>query len=238
MKLLLGSGGFRTEARVSFLAGEMRDHFGDVSKILFVPYALADHDGYVKMLTEAGLNGGYTLDGIHRHPDPKAAVRDAEAIYVGGGNTFRLVTELYRHDLLNVIRERVAGGMPYMGVSAGSNVACPTLKTTNDMPIVMPPSFDTLNLVSFQINPHYYSGNNFVQQGEQMQQHFGETRDDRIREFHEMNAMPVVGLWEGGVLRVSEEAIALRGAPARIFQPGLESIDVAAPADLDEYLGG
>lgn len=235
-RLLLGSGGFRTPERVELLAREMRDHFGGVERILFVPYALADHDGYVRLLTERGLHAGYTLDGIHTHADPVRAVEQAEAIYVGGGNTFRLVSELYRHKLLEPIRRRIFAGLPYMGVSAGANVACPELKTTNDMPIVMPPSFATLGLVPFQINPHYFNGTNFVKRGDDLHEHFGETRDDRLREFHEMNETPVVGLWEGGILRINERSVRLIAAPARIFRKGVAPVDVDPPADLGPYL--
>jgi dipeptidase E len=218
-RLLLGSGGFRTAERVAFLAERMQAHFGAVDRVLFVPYALADHDGYVTMLTERGLHAGYELDGIHRHPDPVAAIEQATAIYVGGGNTFRLVNELHARGLLEPIRAGVAGGIPYMGVSAGSNVACPTLMTTNDMPIVRPPSFDALGLVDFQINPHYFNGTTLVERGGQTQEHFGETRDDRIREFHEMNELPVVGLWEGGVLEVADGAVRLLGRAGAHLSP-------------------
>jgi dipeptidase E len=126
MRVLLGSGGFRTPERVARLAEQMRAFFGPVRRLLFVPYALADHDGYVRTLLERGLNAGYELDGVHRYADPAAAVHEAEAVYVGGGNTFRLLDRLYRFGLLDAIRERVRSGMPYLGVSAGCNVACPT----------------------------------------------------------------------------------------------------------------
>lgn len=236
MQLLLGSGGFRTPERIELLAAQMRELLGAIEKILFVPYALADHDGYVQMMIDKGLNAGYVLEGIHTCRDPIAAVRRAEAVFVGGGNTFRLVDALYRHGLLEPIRERVRAGMPYLGVSAGSNVACPTLMTTNDMPIVMPPSFATLGLVPFQINPHYFHGASFVKRDEVLHEHFGETRDDRLREFHEMNATPVVGLWEGGILRVDDDRVRLIGAPARVFHQGEAPVDVEPPADLDAYL--
>lgn len=236
MRLLLGSGGYRTPERVALLATEMRQFFGAVPRLLFVPYALADHDGYVAKLIERGLHGGYELDGIHRHADPIQAVEKAEAIYVGGGNSFRLLHTLYEKDLLEVIRDRVHGGMPFLGISAGCNMACPTMKTTNDMPIVQPPSFTALGLVPFQINPHYYNGQNFVQHGAEYQQHFGETRDERIKEFHEMNDLPVVGLWEGGKLRVVDRRIDLLGAPARLFRRGQEPVDHAPGADLSFLL--
>src|SRR5262245_9475007 len=123
MRVLLGSGGYRTPGRVALLAEQMRSFFGSVRRLLFVPSALADHDGYVRGLTERGLHAGYELDGLHKHADLVRAVRDAEAVFVGGGNTFRLLCALYRFGLLEVIRERVRGGMPYLGISAGTNVA-------------------------------------------------------------------------------------------------------------------
>ncbi len=238
MRVLLGSGGFRTPERVATLTREMRAHFGDVRRVLFVPYALADHEAYIAMLMERGLDGGYELDGIHRHADPRAAVRAAEAIFVGGGNTFRLVTELYRWGLMEEIRAAVRSGLPYLGVSAGANVACPTLKTTNDMPIVMPPSFETLGLVPFQLNPHYFTGQIHIKVGDSYHEHFGETRDDRIREFHELNDTPVVGLWEAGILAYDGEHVDLRHTRARVFRRGQAPVDVEPPARLDPFLCG
>ncbi len=236
MRLLLGSGGFRTEERIANLAEHMQAHFGDVDRLLFIPYALADHDGYVGMMTQRGIHAGYTLDGIHRHDDPVRAVKEAPAIFVGGGNTFRLVTDLYRYGLVDVIRERVRAGIPFLGISAGTNVACPTLMTTNDMPIVTPPTFDTLGLVTFQINPHYFFGQVHVHDGQKSTPHFGETRDDRIREYHEMNDRPVIGLWEGGILCVSDDDVTLHCAPARIFHKGRDPVDVTPVASLGDLL--
>jgi dipeptidase E len=131
MRVLLGSGGFRTPERLALLSAEMRGFFGPVERLLFIPYALADHDAYVSKLVEKGLHAGYPIDGIHRHADPVRAVRDAPALFVGGGNTFRLLADLYRHGLLEPIRQRVRAGMPYLGISAGCNVACPTLPPRN-----------------------------------------------------------------------------------------------------------
>jgi dipeptidase E len=236
MHVLLGSGGFRTPERVQTLTGHMRRVFGPVERVLFVPYALADHDRYLQVLAERGLDAGYAIEGIHRHADPIAAVREAAAIYVGGGNTFRLLHDLYRFGLLDPIRERVRAGVPYLGVSAGSNVACPTIKTTNDMPIVQPPSFAALGLVPFQINPHYFTGATFVRHDDTYHEHFGETRDDRLREFHEMNDTPVIGLWEAGVLSIEEGSVRLEAASARIFRKGQEPVDVDPGTCLDELL--
>ncbi len=238
MRVLLGSGGFRTPERIAKLQAHLRAHLGAVEQILFIPYALHDHDKYVQTMLERGINAGYDLLGIHRCADPRKAVEAAQAIFIGGGNTFRLLHALYQNDLLDVIRDRVLGGVPYVGVSAGSNVACPTIMTTNDMPIVQPPSFNALGLVPFQINAHYYSGMNWVKtpltpdpspaegRGEAgFVEHFGETRDERLREFHEMNDTPVIGLWEAGVLLCDGVNVMLQDAPARLFRKGMDAID-------------
>lgn len=236
MRLLLGSGGFRSQERREFLRARMRDHFGEVESILFVPWALDDHDGYLRAMREGGFDAGYKLEGIHEHADAVRAVEEAEALYVGGGNSFRLVEALHRQGLLGPVRRRVAGGMPFMGVSAGTNSACPTMMTTNDMPIVMPPSFETFGLVPFQVNPHYYAGSIWVKQGEELVEHYGETRDQRIREFHERNPQPVVGLWEGAFLEVRDGAMTLSGGAAREFRRGAEPVDHADGAELSALL--
>jgi len=236
-RVLLGSGGFRTPERRELLSASLREHFGDVGRVLFVPYAGFDHDAYTEAMAEHGLAAGYPLDPIHRHTDPVAAVLDAQAIYVGGGNSFLLIDALHRLNLIGPIQERVRAGVPYFGVSAGANVACPTMQTTNDMPIVQPPSFDALALVSFQINPHYYGGRAWYKdESGRHHPHYGETRDDRIAEYHLANRLPVVGLWEGGMLSVQGGRVRLEGTPARVFQRGVEPIDFDAPADLTAAL--
>jgi dipeptidase E len=236
MTILLGSGGFRTPERVAVWAAQMRSVLGSVGRVLFVPYALADHGGYVRNMTERGINAGYPLFGIHQASDPVTAVAAAEAIFVGGGNTFRLLSALYRFGLLDPIRARVRAGIPYLGISAGTDVACPTIRTTNDMPIVQPPSLDALGLVPFQVNAHYYTGANYVRRGDQFVEHFGETRDDRLREFHEENDTPVIGLWEGGILRVENGRVELIGAAARIFRRGEPPRDLEAGMELAPLL--
>lgn len=236
MRVLLGSGGFRTPERIATLGAAMRELFGDAPRLVFVPYAIGNPDAMVQLLTDRGIHAGYQLDSLHRHADPAAALREAPGVFVGGGNTFRLLTTLYRLGLLDVLRQRVREGMPYLGVSAGSNVACPTIMTTNDMPIVQPPSFAALELVPFQVNPHYYSGSNYVRTDDGLQPHFGETRDERIAEFHELNDIPVVGLWEGGLLRVDGDRVHLSAAPARVFRKGRPPVDVAPDADLSDLL--
>ena len=233
MKILLGSGGFRTDERKANLAAMMQKHFGSIKTLLFVPYALHDHDAYEALITDNNLHGGYEIQGIHRTDNPKRAVEAADGIYVGGGNTFRLLKSLYDFDLLDVIRQRVQGGVPYLGISAGTNVACPTMMTTNDMPICMPPSFDALGLVPFQINAHYFFGSTYVKEGDTYCQHFGETRDDRLREFHEMNDTPVVGLWEGGMIQVIEGQATLHATPARLFRKGQDPVDLQPGDAID-----
>jgi dipeptidase E len=236
VRILLGSGGFRTEERVANLRRRLIAHFGPVAEVLFIPYAHHDHDKYVHMMAERGYDAGYELVGIHRCANPRDAVANADAIYVGGGNTFRLLNALYQNDLLDAIRARVRAGVPYVGVSAGSNVACPTMQTTNDMPIVQPPSFAALGLVPFQINAHYYAGMNWVKHGETFIEHFSETRDDRLREFHEMNDTPVVGLFEAGILLCDGALVQLCDAPARIFRKGQPPLDAEPGAELMQWI--
>jgi len=232
MRILLGSGGYRTPERIQLLREQMRAFFGSISRVLFVPYANADHEGYVKTAYERGYDAGYDLVGLHTFADPVRAIEEAEGIFVGGGNTFRLLDALYRLKLLDPIRKRVQAEMPYLGVSAGSNVAGPTIRTTNDMPICEPPSLSALGLVPFQLNPHYYRGLNWVKQGDDFIQHFSETRDDRLREFHEMNETPVIALFEPGFLRCESGRIRLIGSPARLFRKGQPPIDFEPGADI------
>lgn len=211
--------------------GELREVLAGVGRVLFVPYALQDRDGYAGKAREAFREMGFDFDSVHEAADPGKAVEEAEAVFCGGGNTFRLLKTLYDLDLVAALRRRALEGMPYTGASAGSNLACPTIKTTNDMPIVQPPSFDGLGLVSFQINPHYLD----PQPGST---HMGETRETRIREFHEENETPVVGLREGAILRVEGHSLLLKGvAGARVFRRGQEPEEVAPVADLGPLLG-
>ncbi|HVO13443.1 MAG TPA: dipeptidase PepE [Vicinamibacteria bacterium] len=205
---------------------DLRDALSGVGRVLFIPYALRDRDGYAARAREAFGEMGFQLDSIHQAADPRRALQRAEAVFCGGGNTFRLLKTLYDEDLLEPLRERAREGMPYTGASAGSNLACPTIKTTNDMPIVEPPSFAALGLVSFQINPHYLDP-------EPGSTHMGETRETRIREFHEENETPVVGLREGAMVRGEGDSVQLRGrAGARLFRRGQEPIEVPAGSDL------
>jgi len=208
----------------------VRDVYAGVTRVLFVPWALQDLDGYTATVRTRLKEMGFEVHGIHEAEDLVAAVNEAEGIFIGGGNTFRLITRMHDSGVMGPIRERVRQGMPYMGSSAGTNVATPTIMTTNDMPIVQPPSFESLGLVPFQINPHY-------RDPEPNSTHKGETREDRIREYHEMNARPVVGLREGAWIRVRGDELAIEGFNgARIFRRGHDPVEVPTGGPLREFL--
>ena len=182
--------------------------------------------------TGAVRGDGHRADSAHDAPGgPIAAVEGAQAVFVGGGNTFRLLDALSKTGLIAAIRDRVRGGVPYIGSSAGSNIACPSIRTTNDMPIVEPPSFAALDLVPFNINPHY-------QDAIAGATHMGETREQRIAEFHEENFESVVGLREGAWLTVDGGTVALGGtAGGRLFRRGMPAAELASGARLDFLLG-
>ena len=206
---------------------DIRSFLGDVKRVLFVPYALFDRDKYAATAQHRFQRMGYELTSVHTASDPVQAVNDTDAVFIGGGNTFRLLKALYDFALLQPIRERVEAGMRYIGSSAGSNVAAPTIKTTNDMPIVQPASFDALALISFQINPHYLDP-------DPDSKHMGETREERIVQFLEENDTPVVGLREGAMLRIENDETILRGSTgARIFRKGLEPVEILPGTKID-----
>lgn len=203
---------------------------GTVREILFVPYAVKDWSRYTALMTRRMEQMGCAMKSIHTVADPKAEVRVAEALFIGGGNTFLLLRDLYTFDLIEVIRERVGAGIPYIGSSAGTNVACVSIKTTNDMPIVQPRSFDGLGLVPFNINPHYI-------EPDPSSTHMGETRDDRIREFHEHNEPAVLGLREGSMLLIVGGELLVEGQTgARVFRKCRAAVDFGPGERLDFLL--
>jgi dipeptidase E len=210
---------------------EIRDFLGRRGgRVLFVPFALYDRDAYSLMARGRFDAMGYGLDSIHEAPDPRRAVEEAEAIFIGGGNTFRLLKSLYDFDLLESIRGRVGDGMPYIGSSAGSNVAGPTIRTTKDMPIVEPPSFDALGLVPFQISPHYLDPDPNTT-------HMGETQEERILQFLEENDATVFGLREGAMVRADHGSTILKGSSgARIFRKGHDPVETLPGAALDQFI--
>ncbi len=210
------------------------NEFG-VKKVLFVPFAgvgLADEsleksfDVYEERVASVYKELGFELESVHKFDNPVDAVKNAEAVAVGGGNTFHLFAMMHDLGLMEAVKQRINEGMPYMGWSAGSNVACPTLKTTNDMPITEPSSFNGMGVVPFQINPHYLDVN--------PEGHGGETREQRIDEFTKVNReMYVVGLREACLLRVTDDNISLVGSrPLRIFKYGQEPFEVSSESDL------
>jgi dipeptidase E len=206
-------------------------HFKSVSRVLFVPYALADREKYTHIVSRALNPLGVEVDSIHVAENPAQAVANAEAIFIGGGNTFRLLTTLYSQFLLDPIREAVQSrGVPYMGSSAGTNMACPTIKTSNDMPIMQPPSFAALDLIPFQINPHFLDA-------DPSSTHKGETREQRLAEYLEENIVPVAGLREGSWLQVKDDDCELGGETGmKLFRRGEEPAEVQ-PGDVSYLLG-
>ncbi len=209
---------------------EIRDFLGSLTTVLFVPFALADRDAYAAQARARFAKMGYGLDSLHEAPNKQEAVRDAEEIFIGGGNTFRLLKALYDLDVMQTIKTRVAEGLAYIGSSAGSNVAAPTIRTTNDMPIVEPPSFEALGLVGFQINPHYLDA-------DPNSRHMGETREERLLQYLEENETPVIGLREGAMIRVEGKSAVLKGSSgARIFRRGQAPIETLPGAELDDWL--
>lgn len=210
---------------------EIRDALGSIKGLLFVPYALHDRDAYTVQARKRFAAMGYALDSVHEAEDKRNAIDSAEAIFIGGGNTFRLLHSLYQFDLLLPIRRRVEEGMLYIGSSAGAVVAAPTIKTTNDMPIVEPQSFDSFGLVDFQINAHYLDP-------DPNSTHMGETREVRINQFLEDNETPVVGLREGCMVRVEQGVHLLRGKTnARVFRRGFEPVEVKPGSTIDDLIG-
>ncbi len=212
---------------------EIRNFLGSVRRVLFVPFALADRDAYAASVRTRFAAMDYDLDSIHEQSDKEMhqqAVREAEAIFIGGGNTFRLLKALYDSELVDLIRERVGQGIPYIGSSAGSNVAGPTIRTTNDMPIVEPPTFKSLGLVNFQINPHYLDP-------VPNSTHMGETREERILQFLEENDTAVIGLREGAMIRVEDGVPLLKGSTgARVFRKGQVPIETLPGVNLNDFL--
>lgn len=214
---------------LNYLLEELTFFFKDTDTILFIPYARPggiSHDEYTEKAQEAFSEIGKKVKGIHEFDNPKEALKNAKGIFVGGGNTFVLVNQLYKNDLISTMQDVIHGGTPYLGTSAGSNICGLTINTSNDMPIVYPPSFKTLAMVPFNINPHYLDP-------DPRSKHMGETRETRIQEFHAFNSQPVVGLREGSWLEVNGDHIVLEGElDARIFEYNKAPYEVETGTDL------
>lgn len=209
---------------------EIAGHFSGVREIVFVPFAVRDHAPYTEKVRARFAQGGIGVRGLAPDETAPAIVRDAGGVFVGGGNTFRLLDALLRTSALLALRDRAVGGMPYLGASAGTNIVAPTIRTTNDMPIVQPATFDALGLVPFQINPHYLDP-------DPGGTHMGETREQRLKEYLEENDRPVLGLREGSWLSVQGHTCRLEGPrPARLFRRGADPAEINPGADLSFLL--
>ena len=212
--LLLSSSAVHGSGYLDYAEDDLREHLAGIARLLFVPFAMHDLAGYTARFRARLARLGLEVESLHEAADPEAAIAGAPALFVGGGNTFRLLAALQRRRLLDPIRRRVSSGAAYVGSSAGTNLACPTIMTTNDMPIVEVDGLSALRLVPFQINPHYLDA-------DPASTHQGETREERIAQFLEENDRPVVGLREGAMLAVRAGHVELRGAfGARLFRRG------------------
>jgi dipeptidase E len=200
---------------LDYLLPVLVNHFKDCQEILFIPYARPggiSHDDYTENVRLAFAKINKNVKGLHEFDNPTTAIKNAEGIFTGGGNTFLLVSQLYTNNVMDILAQTVEKGTPYLGSSAGSNITGLTMQTTNDMPIIYPPSFITLGLIPFNLNPHYLDP-------DMSSKHMGETRETRIKEFHAFNTTPVLGLREGSWLEVTGEKIILKGSlTARLFQ--------------------
>lgn len=207
--------------------------FEGCTEILFIPFARPggiSHEDYTSTVRLAFAKINKAVKGLHEFKNPIDAVQNAQGIFTGGGNTFLLVTQLYKNDVMEVLAKTVENGTPYLGSSAGSNITGISMQTTNDMPIIYPPSFKTLGLIPFNLNPHYLDA-------DMQSKHMGETRETRIKEFHVFNEIPVLGLREGSWLEVTGEKIILKGdLTARLFRQDQTPEEIVSGSDLS-FLG-
>lgn len=214
---------------LDYLLTELQLHFKDCKTILFIPYARPSgisHEEYTDKVAMAFAKINMKVKGIHEFENAKTAVQNAEGIFTGGGNTFLLVSQLYKAKIMDILAETVKKGTPYLGTSAGSNICGLTMQTTNDMPIVYPPSFQTLGLIPFNLNPHFLDV-------DEQSKHMGETRETRIKEYHAFNSVPVLGLREGSWLQVKGDSIVLKGSlSARLFRQNQQPEELASGTDL------
>jgi dipeptidase E len=231
--LLISNSTNHGQGYLDHVLGEIDDFLGPVRRLAFVPFALKDREGYGAKVRERLAAIGVEVSTLTADKAGRQAAREAEAVFTGGGNTFRLLKTLQDSGLLSILRERALAGIPYLGSSAGTNIAAPTIRTTNDMPIVQPASFEALGLVPFQINPHYLDA-------DPGSTHMGETREQRLKEFHEENETPVVGLREGAWIRVEGGRATLGGIQgargARIFRRGEAPEERGTGESLDDLL--
>jgi len=229
--LLISNSTLHGRGYLDHVEDEIRNFLGDAGHVLFFPFALQDRDSYAAKAIARFSVMGFEMKSAHTAKDSAKAVAEAGAIFIGGGNTFRLLKALQDLGFIEPIRRRIREGAPYIGSSAGSNVAGPTIKTTNDMPIVQPRSFEALGLVPFQLNPHFQDPN-------PDSTHMGETREERIVQFLEENQTPVLGLREGAWARVSKGSVVIGGTRgARIFRRGESPVEKTTGDDISSLIG-
>ena len=230
--LLISNSTVYSRGYLDHVEQQIKSFLGHATKILFFPFALHDRDTYATKAKARFAAMGYSFEAVHAVSDAREAIEQTDAIFVGGGNTFRLLKALQDLDLLDPIRRKVKDGAPYIGSSAGSNVAGPTIKTTKDMPILQPRSFDSLGLVPFQISPHFLDP-------DPNSTHMGETQEERILQFLEENQTPVVGIREGAWLVCENSAVTLKGdAGARIFRRGEAPVEAKPGDNIVDLVGG
>ena len=228
--LLISNSTLHGSGYLDHAEAEIRDFIGKRVRVVFIPYALHDRRAYCEQADGRFRKMGLEFQSAHNVSNTSRAIEQAEIIFIGGGNTFRLLYELHRNQMIEPIRRAVRAGTPYIGSSAGSIVACPSLKTTKDMPVIQPFSFEALNLVPFQVSPHYLDP-------DPTSTHMGETQEQRILQFLEENEEPVVGLREGSILRVEGGEVTLKGPhSARIFRSDTQPIETPAGSNLSELL--
>ncbi|MBW8687778.1 dipeptidase PepE [Chitinophaga rhizophila] len=217
------------ETYLSYLLPVMKELYAGITEVIFIPYARPggiSHDEYTEKAAAVFATAGLQLRGLHTFADPAEAIRGGAAFFTGGGNTFLLVKQLHEQGLMHVLRGAVEKGAPYLGTSAGSNIGGVNMQTTNDMPIVYPPSFDTMGLIPFNLNPHYLDPIPDLP-------HMGETRETRIREFQVQQDLPVLGLREGSWIRVKGDRITLEGSvAARIFEKDKAAYELEPGNDI------
>ena len=217
---------------LEYLLPEIQLHFSECKTILFMPYARPggiSHEEYTQKVKSFFSKLHIEVKGIHEFSNPIEGIEKAEGIFTGGGNTFLLVTQLHQQNLMLPLKKAIENGTPYLGTSAGSNICGPTMQTTNDMPIIYPTSFETLGVIPFNLNPHYLDA-------DLQSKHMGETRETRIKEFHQFNPQPVIGLREGSWLDVKGDSIVLKGnLSARLFRQHQETIEVKCESEMKGF---
>jgi dipeptidase E len=218
---------------LEYLLPELQLHFAQCKTILFLPYARPggiSHDDYTLKVKSFFALLNKEVRGLHEFNNPTEAIQKAEGIFTGGGNTFLLVTQLHQNNQMQALKKAIENGTPYLGSSAGSNICGLTMQTTNDMPIIYPPSFETLGVIPFNLNPHYLDA-------DLQTKLMGETRETRIKEFHQFNAQPVIGLREGSWLNLKGDSIVLKGdLSARLFRQNQEPIEVESGSEMRKFI--